>query len=36
MSEIHLNKSEKEERVIELHKEGKTICAIVPRSYGFS
>ena len=30
MSEIHLNKFEKEERVIELHKEGKTIRAIAP------
>jgi hypothetical protein len=30
MSEIHLNKYEKEERVIELHKEGKTIRAIAP------
>ncbi len=28
MSEIHLNKFEKEKRVIELHKEGKTIRAI--------
>ena len=30
MSEIPLNKYEKEERVIELHKEGKTIRAIAP------
>jgi transposase len=30
MSEIPLNKYEKEERVIELHKEGKTIRAISP------
>jgi hypothetical protein len=30
MSEIHLNKFEKEERVIELHKVGKTIRAIAP------
>jgi|GEM_PF-879516 len=30
MSEIHLNKFEKEEKVIELHKEGKTIRAIAP------
>jgi hypothetical protein len=30
MSEIHLNKFEKEKRVIELHKEGKTIRAIAP------
>jgi hypothetical protein len=30
MSEIHLNKYEKEERVIELHKEGKTIRTIAP------
>src|SRR5688572_27556602 len=30
MSEIHLNKYEKEEKVIKLHKEGKTIRAIAP------
>jgi hypothetical protein len=30
MSEISLSKYEKEERVIELHKEGKTIRAIAP------
>jgi hypothetical protein len=30
LSEISLNKFEKEERVIELHKEGKTIRAIAP------
>ena len=30
MSEIHLNKFEKEKKVIELHKQGKTISEIAP------